>query len=205
MLSHTIEAARKSGLAEKVYVCTEDDEIAETSGRWGAEVFRIPGSMAGDEVSSTVPCLELYDSLTRQGEDFDFLFNLQPSSPCRTAADIRDSLDTLFEKKADFLVSATFIDSHFFHWALQEKEQGWEMYFGEMYLKERPQLPPVYRPNGAIKLARAAAVRETGNFFGRPLAVHFMPDERGIHVAERFDLDCAQAMLEKRAAPQETL
>ena len=202
MLVWTIEAAIASELAPRVHVCTEDAEIARVAAEHGAEVYRIPPEMAGDEVSSTVPCLALHDELVRAGGSIEFIFNLQPTSPLRGAADLRGAYQRLLEAKADFLVSVTPIDPHYFHWAVVEKEGGYEMYFGKQFLLERPRLPPVWRPNGAIKLARAARLKETGNYFGKPLAAFPMPEERSIHVATAFDLTCAGAMLAGRGRVQ---
>jgi len=197
MLAYTIAAAWESGLADEVYVCTEDAEIADISKAYGAMVFPISESMAADDVSSTVPCLALYDFLVRDDRIPDFIFNLQPSSPLRTAVDIQNAFEALRVAQADFLVSVTAIDPHYFHWALQQHEQGWSMFFGERFLRERTMLDPVWRPNGAIKLARALQLKRSGNFFGSPLAVCEMPEERSIHVATGFDLTCAEAMLGK--------
>ncbi len=195
MIAHTIEAAQQSKLAADVYVCTEDDEIADVAGQYGAQVFRIPAEMAEDNISSTTPCLALYDHLLAQGAHIEYLFNLQPSSPLRTADDITGSLARIREANADYLVSVTPIDPHYFHWALLEKEGDWAMYFGSEFLRERLYLPDVYRPNGAIKLARAAKLRETGHYFGKNLSVYEMPEERSVHVATRFDFLCVQGII----------
>lgn len=198
MIAHTIVEALKSEIASDVYVCTEDEEIASVAKEYGAKVFSIPVSMADDEVSSTIPCLHLYDRLIAAGSRFDYIFNLQPTSPLRNAGDIRNALDTLTISNADFLVSVTPIDPHYFHWAVRDKGKGWEMYFGKEFMKERTMLPPVFRPNGAIKLGKALRAKEDGNFFGAPLAAYLMPEERSIHVATSFDLVCAQAMFNER-------
>ena len=195
MLAYTIEAAIKSALASEVFVCTEDEEIARVAEYYGARVFPIPESMAGDEVSSTVPCLSLYEKATRDGQVIDYIFNLQPTSPLRTEYDIRRAVEILTQSGADFLVSATPIDPHYFHWAVVEEQGNWKMFFGEEFMKERTMLPPVFRPNGAIKLGRAIRVQKAGHFFGHPLTVHMMPEERSIHVATAFDLACVRAML----------
>ncbi len=195
MIAHTIEAAQKSKLADTVYVCTEDDAIAKVAEQYGASVFRIPAEMAEDNVSSTTPCLALYDHMLAQGQPVEYLFNLQPSSPLRTADDITGSLARIRETDADYLVSVTPIDPHYFHWALLEKDGDWAMYFGAEFLRERLYLPDVYRPNGAIKLARAARLRETGHYFGKNLTVYEMPEERSIHVATRFDFLCVQGII----------
>lgn len=197
MLSYTVRAALESGLSEDIYVCTEDKEIAATAEEYGARAYWIPEEMAGDEVSSTVPCLELCDHLASEGKQFEYIFNLQPTSPLRTEDDLTEALWSLEDSRSDFLVSVTPTDPHYFHWAMVMDSEGWRMHFRDEFLKERPQLPPVFRPNGAIKLARASAVKSAGNFFGQPLTVHEMPEERSIHVATEFDLLCAMAMIQK--------
>ena len=200
MLVHTIEAALRSELSDNVYVCTEDDEIAAVAGGAGANVFRIPPEMAEDDVSSTTPVLELLKSLEGAGTPPEYIFNLQPTSPLRTGDDIAASLRALTDASADFLVSVTSVDPHYFHWAMAEdSENGWAMYFGKEFLKERIYLPDVFRPNGAIKLAKAGPLKQTANYFGQPMAVYEMPEERSIHVATEFDLTCARAVFEKSA------
>lgn len=196
MMSHTISAAIDAGLCDDVFVCTEDEEIASVAKRDGAKVFQIPESMAGDLVSSTVPCLELYDSLKRDGKEIDYIITLQPTSPLRTGEDIKSSFDVMQASRSDYLVSVTPIDPHYFHWAFTEKNGAWGMFFGKEFMKERLLLPPILRPNGAIKIAKTDKLKETENFLFHdyPIAVYVMPEERSIHVATTFDLVCARAV-----------
>ena len=199
MLSHTIRAAIDAELTDEVFVCTEDEEIASVAKSDGAKVFSIGESMAGDLVSSTVPCLALYDELMGEGKRIDYIFTLQPTSPLRNAYDIRSAFKAMAKSGKDFLVSVTPIDPHYFHWAFVERSNGWGMFFGEEFMKERPLLPSVFRPNGAIKIASAGKLKETRNFLFHedPIEIYIMPEERSIHVATQFDLVCAQAMLEQ--------
>lgn len=198
MIAYTIDSALKAGLSDRVYVCTEDDEIAEVAEKYGAEVFKISEEMTGDLVSSTVPCLALYDHLVQDGQEFEYIFNLQPTSPLRSSDDIVKSFSAIQNTGSDFLVSTTEIDPHYFHWALIEKETEWRMYFEKKYLMERPLLPKVHRPNGAIKLARAEKLKQTGNFFGEKLTTYNMPDSRSIHVATLFDVQCILGILSNK-------
>ena len=200
MICHTINAALESELAPEVYVCTEDDEIASTASEAGARVFRIPPEMAEDDVSSTTPVLALFEELRSSnvytGESL--VVNLQPTSPLRSADDIVACVQALANSKAEFAVSVTEIDPHYFHWALVDSDGDWSMYFGKKYLKERIELPAMMRPNGAIKLARAEALIKTGHYFGSPMTVYEMPDERSIHVGSEFDLLCARAVAQSK-------
>ncbi len=200
MLAYTVEAALASGLFEQVYVSTEDAEIADLAEQFGAVAHVRPAELAGDLVSATEVCLDVEQALAVRGQQFEAIVCLQPSSPLRTAEDVRNSWNHFSETGASYLVSVTPIDPHYFHWAVSETPSGWQMYFGDKFLLERPLLPPVYRPNGAIKIGRIAPLRATRNFFGRPLAVFVMPDARSVHVAEQFDFDLAEYLLKSAGA-----
>ena len=197
MLNYSVRAAIESGIFDYVYIYTEDDEIGEIAVRAGAIFHRRPIKLAGDLLSATDVCLEIAHSLRDKGTNYDVIVCLQPSSPLRSAEDIKGSWQSFINAKASYLVSVTPIDPHYFHWALAEKPDGWEMYFGNKFMLERPLLPPVYRPNGSIKIAKLGELAVTKNFFGKPLATYITPDERSIHVAERFDFDVAEYLAQK--------
>jgi CMP-N-acetylneuraminic acid synthetase len=74
------------------------------------------------------------------------------------------------------------------------------MYFGNEYMKERPLLPPVFRPNGSIKIARLAALAQVGHFFGDRMGVVETPPQRSVHVALELDLKLCELLLAGRAA-----
>lgn len=199
MLVYSLEAAQESGLFTRVYVSTEDEEIAVVAEKYGAVVHRRPLELAGDSVSATDVCLEVYESHRANGERYDALVCLQPSSPLRTAGDIRASWDRFCAEKADYLVSVTPIDPHYFHWAVHQQGESWEMVFEDRYLMERQFLPPVYRPNGSIKIGRIDALQKRRSFFGPCLAIFETPEERSVHVATQFDFDVAEHLLLKHS------
>jgi CMP-N-acetylneuraminic acid synthetase len=198
LIAYSIEAALGTGLFGEVYVCTEDEEIARTATRFGASVPElVPEELCGDLVASHIPCQYIAARLPTDGQ-IDSLLCLQPSSPLRSAQDIRDAVEKFSEGQFDFVVSVTPVDPHDFHWAVVPGEGiYWKMFFGTQYLKERPLLPPVYRPNGSIKVAKLSALAATGNFFGDRLGVIETPVERSVHVAVEFDLKLCETILQR--------
>lgn len=200
LLEWTVEAALGSGLFDRVWVSTEDDGIAAIAEAAGAVAHRRPDELAGDLVSASSVCIELLEARAAAGDPHDAVVCLQPSSPLRTAADVRGAWERFSAEAADFLVSVTPIDPHYFHWAVQRDSDWWRMWFREEFLLERPLLPPVFRPNGAVKIGLAGPLAQRGDFFGPKLAVWEMPDERSVHVAEAFDLRLA-AMLAEDMVP----
>jgi CMP-N,N'-diacetyllegionaminic acid synthase len=201
LIAYSIEAARESGFAE-VYVCTEDQEIADVAVRYGAIVPRLmPADLCGDLVASHVPCQFLAAELGKAGRSFESLLCLQPSSPLRSAEDIRGAVNLFNQGNYDFVVSVTPVDPHYFHWAVVPSgESYWKMYFGSQFLKERPLLPVVCRPNGSIKIADLSALKTSGNFFGERLGVFETPEEHSVHVATEFDLAVCEAVLRQEDA-----
>lgn len=196
LIAYSIEAALASGLFDRVYACTEDEEIARIATRFGAAVLElVPSELCGDLVASHIPCQYIAARLPENGE-IDSMLCLQPSSPLRSAQDIRNAVEKFADGQFDFVVSVTPVDPHDFHWAVVPGEDiYWKMFFGTQYLKERPLLPPVYRPNGSIKIAKLSALAAIGNFFGERLGVIETPVERSVHVALEFDLKLCETIL----------
>lgn len=200
MLDYTIAAAAQSGIFDEIFVSTEDDGIAAIARAAGATAHPRPVDLAGDLVSATDVCLEVEQVLREQGRRYDAIVCLQPSSPLRNAADVAAAWKHFVETGAAFLVSVTPVDPHYFHWAVNKTEHGWGMFFGDKFMLERPLLPPVYRPNGAIKIGRCDRLHETRNFFGAGLETYCMPEERSLHVAEQFDYELAEFLINKQSS-----
>jgi len=200
LIAYTIEVARASGLFDDVYVCTEDQEIAGVARAHGASVpTMMPEELCGDLVASHIPCQYLAKHLAGSGLSIDTLVCLQPTSPLRSVEDITAAVNKFQGSDLDFLVSVTPVDPHDFHWAVVPNGDGhWQMYFDDKYMKERPLLPPVFRPNGSIKIARLAALAQVGHFFGDRMGVVETPPERSVHVALEFDLKLCELFLAER-------
>lgn len=202
VIAYSIMEAKKTGLFKHVYVATESRKIASIAGQHGAEVpVLIPKKLAGDKVPSWAPCIYIIDYLKKiKGLQFDNLVCLQPSSVLRNSADIVNGVRLFLKNKNDFLVSVTPIDPHYFHWAVSKTNKTWSMYFKNKFMKDRHLLPPVFRPNGAVKIANIAKLKETKHFFGQNLGASLMPEERSLHLISDFDLQIAKSVLSKKYA-----
>ena len=197
MIYYTIKSALSSYIFDKIIISTDDDEIRNFSLSLGVSVIKRPNILAGDMVSATDVCLHVINKLEKENYEFDTITCLQPTSPLRNVEDIINSEKKFVKNKANFLVSVTSIDPHYFHWAVQKKHNNWELYFQNKFLKERQLLPPVYRPNGAIKIAKIKYLKKVNHFFGPKLEAFEMPEERSIHIAYKFDFDLAENLYKK--------
>lgn len=205
MISYSIEAALDSDLFDDVYVATDDDEIKTVAREYGATVpYLMPNEICGDQVPSHQPAQHLAESLTSEGQTYESLVLLQPTSPLRTSGDILDGVEKYQSGDYNFVVSVTHIDPHYFHWAMEEDKDGyWKMYFGDEFLQERPLLPDKYRPNGSVKIADLSTLKDEGHFFGEKCGAFETPRRRSIHVGTQYEFDIAEGLLERREVKNE--
>lgn len=196
VMAYTIEACIQSEVFDEVYVATDSEKYAEIAVKYGAEVpFLEPEELAQDHISSLEPVLYFYEKL---GQDFEYIWCMQPTSPLRSPKDIVHAYDLIQgDSNCEFVLSTTIIDPHYFHWALVDRADGMaEMYFGKEMLVDRSQLKDtVYRPNGAIKVGRTESVLECKSFFGDNIRRIEMEEERSIHIRSRYDLELCRFLL----------
>lgn len=102
MLEYTVDVARASAKAHKIYVSTDDDAIAAHAQSLGVALIRRPSSLGGE-----VPIIDVYRHALEQmpdSERVETLVGMQPDHPDRTVA-VDDALAKMVEEKADRLVS----------------------------------------------------------------------------------------------------
>ena len=95
LIAYSIEVALNSQLINRVIVSTEDEEIAEISKHYGAEVpFLRPVEMAQDQSNITDAINYTVNNLQKDGYYHNILIALFPTHPFRTAK----LMDFLVEK-----------------------------------------------------------------------------------------------------------
>src|SRR3546814_12497682 len=90
LLAWTAEAARTSGVIDRLVVSTEDEEVAAAARAIGLEVpFMRPQALARDPAGVVQVALHALETLEAAGERYDTLFILLPTCPLRSADDLR--------------------------------------------------------------------------------------------------------------------
>lgn len=105
ILAYSIEAAGESGLFDKVMVSTDDEEIAETARRYGAEVpFIRSAETAGDFATTNDVLLEVLAEYEKRGEHFELACCLYPTAPFVTGEKLKAAAKELLACDADTLI-----------------------------------------------------------------------------------------------------
>ena len=106
LLAYSIEAALASGMFDAVHVSTDSERYADIARQYGAdEPFLRSAETSSDTASSEDAIREVLRRYEEMGQRFDAFMLLQPTSPLRTAGDIRAAFGVMEEKQAESVVS----------------------------------------------------------------------------------------------------
>jgi N-acylneuraminate cytidylyltransferase len=197
LLAWTIEDARESTRVDRVFVSTEDAEIARVARENGSEVIDRPADLARDETSSEAVLIHALEAIEAGGGgEPDLMVFLQATSPVRTGADIDAAVAQFESAGADSLLSVS--PSHAFLW---REVGGLGVPVNHDYRKRmrRQDLPPQYRENGSLYVFKPWVLKQGNNRLGGRIVLYRMSEEAGIDIDSESDLEIAAAALRRRA------
>ena len=165
LIAWTINAALQSSIFERVFVTTEDHEIAEISLIYGAELLTRPEHLADDASRVDEVCsYHLTHDINDDINDSIF-FCLYPTAPLRNAQDLRNIYNMLVSSPEADGVFAVTPFSHYPFQALSESENGYLMpFWKEHVLKKGSDFPNFYAGNGSTYALSVASFLKFGNF-----------------------------------------
>lgn len=168
MIVWTIEAAIDSKQFDKVFVSTDDEEIAELSRKAGAEVPFLRDEYADDfSTVSDVTVYTLRKIEEKFNESFDVVVQLMANCPLRTSSSIVDSLVNFENKNSQFQISCFSYGWSNPWWASKLNSVGEPTKLFPDQSKMRSQdLEELYCPTGAIWIANVKSLLSSNTFYG---------------------------------------
>ena len=113
LIAYAADAARRSGVVDRVVLSTDSEEIAAVGRSLGVDVpFLRPATLAADDTPMLPVLQHTLAALARDGWVPDIVVLLQPTSPLRRPEHIRDAVTLLRETKADSVVTVAEVPRH---------------------------------------------------------------------------------------------
>lgn len=200
LLAYSIEAAKASGKFDVIHVSTDSEQYADIARQYGADVpFLRSAETSSDTASSWVAVREVLSRYAERAQTFDTLMLLQPTSPLRTAEDIRAAYALMAEKRADAVVGVCEAEhSPLLCNTLPGDGNMGQFIRPEVSEKNRQQLPTFYRINGAVYLLRTEPFLRAGTLrYGSDTYAYIMPQERSVDIDSATDFAIAEAILNR--------
>ncbi|GCC50611.1 acylneuraminate cytidylyltransferase family protein [Chryseotalea sanaruensis] len=194
LIAWTIEAARDSGLFEKIVVSTDSEEIATVARQWGAEVPGLRDSKADDYSPVSEATIRTLQLMEEQGIYFDEVIQLFAVCPLRNAQDIINAYQYFVKSKSNFLISCfkyTWMNPW---WAVTLDQEGHPSWIFEDAKKRSQDLPELFSPTGAIWVANVEALYNENTFYGNGHVFWEMNWKRAVDIDNYEDLELAKML-----------
>lgn len=202
LVTYSINAALGAKFVTRVIVTTDDQKIAATSVKAGAEVVMRPAEISGDNSPSEAAILHVLDQLKHK-ENYkpDIVVFLQCTSPLTISEDIDGTVNALINEKADSAFSAI----RFYHFVWRKSAKGAEGINHEKAVRPmRQEREQQFLENGAIYVFRTEGFQKSRHRFFGNTVIYEMPSERCLEIDEPYDFELAKNALEQRSKLSKT-
>ena len=161
LIGYSVDVARKLADDADICVTTDDADIIAVVEGMGLKVpFVRPEELATDRSGTYEVLLHALDFYEAKGIHYDVLVLLQPTSPLRTADDVRACLN-LYSPDIDMVVSVKQAATNPYYNAFELDAAGFlHISKGDGRYTRRQDAPPVWEYNGAVYVINTVSLRK---------------------------------------------
>lgn len=196
LISWSIAAALELAPQDRIIVTTDSEAIATEARRAGISAPHMrPAELATDTAGSREVMLDAMAEAEKRGIDYDCVVLLQPTSPLRTAEDIRVAL-AAWTPEVDMAVTVRPAPCNPYYDCFETSADGFlRISKGDGLLTRRQDAPAAWQLNGAVYVITPARLREMeiGRMMRRVPVV--MPAERSLDLDTPLDWQIAELKL----------
>ena len=190
LISYTITQARDSNLINETYVSTDNENIANVSRNWGAEVIERPDELSGDTSSTESALLHAFHYVENKP---DIVVLLQCTSPLRRDNDIDNAIKLVKEGGYDSALSCC--KDHSFFWK-QTSNIATPINYDPEERKMRQNVDGWYRENGSIYVMKRDILEERECRLGGDIGIYQMPKELSFEIDTPGDYRIVESIAE---------
>lgn len=197
LIAYTVEAAKAAPSISRIIVSTDSLEIADTAQRYGAEVpFLRPEELASDTSKTMDAVMYTLDKLAKQGETYDYLVLLQPTSPLRTAEDIEGCIQKALKCGRDVVAVSEVQDNPVLMRRMAETGEMSSLLNGSSTVR-RQDMQAYYRVNGSIYVNLVDRLSSDTSLNDNPVG-YILPREHSVDIDEPVDFEIAEYYIRER-------
>lgn len=192
LVAHVIRACLATPSIDRVYVTTEDDEVAVIAERFGASVVRRDPRLSEFVVPLAPVVADAVEQIEAAGERFDVVATVQPNNPLIRAASIERGLRELADPTVDSVVSV--YASHKFRWRARDGHPPEPEFQAR---RSREMLTPRYVESGGLIASRRAVI-QPDRHVGKSVRLLVLDREEAIDIDTFHDWWLVEKILSRR-------
>lgn len=198
LIAYTIDAAKECATDEEhIILSTDSDNIAQTARLLGLKVeYSRPAELATDTSGSREVIIDAMNWADKKGIKYDCVVLLQPTSPLRTAVDIREAL-SLYDDGTDMVVSVTEASTNPYYncFEIDDSTGYLQISKGDGKLTRRQDAPKAWEYNGAVYVINPESIRSMGLGEFKKRIPFEMPKDRSIDLDTSTDWIIAETLM----------
>lgn len=202
LIAHAIEAAKAANSVGRVVVSTDDEGIAETARKWGAEVpFMRPAELATDTAPEWLAWRHALDAVDAAGgPPVDVFVCVPTTAPLRVPEDIDACVERFLQGDVDVVLTvAPATRNPYFNMVTVDGAGRAALVIPSAEaLHNRQAAPAIFDITTVCYAARPAFVREADDMFAGTVGAVEVPPERAVDIDTALDLAVAEALWKAR-------
>jgi CMP-N,N'-diacetyllegionaminic acid synthase len=214
LIAHSILAAKKFGLADRIIVSTDDEKIKAVAQEYGAETpFTRPAELANDTIGRIAAVIHAVQAAeAHYHEKYDIVMDLGNMAPLRNQEDMMGALKLLVDTpETDVVYTVTPAGRNPYYNMVEIDHQGYSKMSKTLptSASSRQTAPKVYDMNDSIyAIWRDALIKHKDMVVPIQLVptlrhrAYMMPEERSIDIDRLIDFQLAELLM---SAQQSTL
>ncbi len=173
LICKTIQQSLNTKSIKRTIVSTDDNETADISKEYGAEVIKRPDHISGDDATTESALIHVLDTLKNTEKYIpDIVVLLQATSPLRKENDIEHAIQHFINKKADSLISGSKFEDFLF-W--ERKNKLWDpVNYNPKNRMRRQDRNPQFVENGSIYMFKPEILYKFNNRIGGKMVMFEM-------------------------------
>ncbi len=198
LIGYTLRSARQVGAIDLLVVSTDDDEIASVSQDYGVRVVQRPASLASDTAPTEAALLQVLDVLEAEGQRFDLILVLEPTSPFRSAETITRAIAACIDGTAPSVL------------AVRETRENIGFIRDGCFRPVVPGAPrrrqerqPLYVESSTIYACRVDYLRRTGTLVAEDWGALVVPEIEAADINTEDDFQRVDFLMQKRRQTQD--
>jgi CMP-N-acetylneuraminic acid synthetase len=173
LVQYSFDAANESKLLVNVVLSSDDENcIAFAKANHIETPFKRPDALATDTATSLQVIQHVIEFYRRNGQTFDIICLLQPTTPFRSVGFIDAAIKKFLESNLDSLFSVLEVPLEYNpHWVFEKTADGnLKIATGEkQIISRRQQLPQALHRDGAIYLVKTDVVMKENSLYGEKM------------------------------------
>jgi len=197
LISYSIEIALQDPSISKVFVSTDDPEIAQTARESGATIIERPAELATDNSAEWLSWRHAIEYVTEIYGAFDIFVSLPATSPLRSAVDIQNAVERLIKGDGDICISVTPANrSPYFNMVQINDDDTVSLVMqpkGDV--SRRQDAPRVFDITTVVYAAKPSFIMEKSRVFDGKVVSVEIPKHRAVDIDDIYDFMLAESIL----------